>query len=235
LRCIALHFAVAMHLTLIDGHIQTSFIPSSCRRPIAMLGTKKLSNPSFRGNPFSFARSSHYGICRDIRNSGERKVMARGVETIYALSSSEAPLRSATTSATAPLTSSTSLATEPPSATEAVAFVSPWPLTCYAGVTVGDAAASSSASRRSSSFLAFAMLRSVWVSWSDFQKSSFALTFSRMGCRRHSWEDRLKKKRSLPEQKEGSCICLLQGETTLQNLLQVWPSVPFCLSSPPYP
>ena len=49
-------------------------------------------------------------------------------EQIYsALSSSEAPLRSAITSAAAFFRSSTSLATEPPSSTEAVALVSPWP------------------------------------------------------------------------------------------------------------
>jgi hypothetical protein len=80
------------------------------------------------------------------------------VWTSYCLSSSEAPLRSATTSATAPLTSSTSLVTDPPSATEAVALVSPWPLTWDAGVSVAEEAeVASSASRRSSSFLALAM------------------------------------------------------------------------------
>ena len=72
------------------------------------------------------------------------------------MSSKEAPFKSAITSAAASLTSSISFLTEPPSSTEAVAFVSPCPWPFVAGVD-GVAVPESSASRRSTSFLAFAM------------------------------------------------------------------------------
>ena len=74
----------------------------------------------------------------------------------YSLSSSDAPFRSATTSAAAFLISSISLVTDPPSSTEAVALVSPWPLVVV-GVAGVAGVADSSASRRSTSFLALAM------------------------------------------------------------------------------
>ena len=74
----------------------------------------------------------------------------------YSLSSREAPFKSAMTSAAALLTSSISLATEPPSSTDAVALVSPLACGVVIGVP-GEEPAASSASRRSTSFLALAM------------------------------------------------------------------------------
>jgi hypothetical protein len=87
------------------------------------------------------------------RSFAEDAGKGRGV---YYFSSSEAPLRSATTSAAALFKSSTSLATEPPPSMEAVAFVSPlaW---VVVGVEGTELEADSSASRRSTSFFALAI------------------------------------------------------------------------------
>jgi len=88
---------------------------------------------------------------------GRRQGRVGGV--VYsALSSMEAPFRSAATSEIAPFMRSISLATEPPSSTAAVAFVSPWPLVGADVVGVSGAEGlDSSASRRSTSALALAM------------------------------------------------------------------------------
>lgn len=64
-------------------------------------------------------------------------------------------LSSAAASAAAASSRAISLATDPPSSTEAVALVSPWPLV-LASLGAG-ASLESSAFRRSTSFLAFAM------------------------------------------------------------------------------
>ena len=86
--------------------------------------------------------------------SGWRSVYIRRIYAAVA-SSSVASLRSSAASATAASSSAISFFTDPPSSTEAVALVSPWPLVW--AVDVEAAGAASSASRRSTSFLALAM------------------------------------------------------------------------------